>query len=80
MFYSHVRESLGDAYCLRESYQAALNSFNRALSLGAHPLYPKYRIGVVYQVREILYTSMKEVEMEMNLNLNLILFSEIRRA
>lgn len=34
---------------MRGSYTAALSTYNKALSLGADPMYPKLKIGVVYQ-------------------------------
>lgn len=43
-------ESLGDAYFLRGSYSAALNTYNKALELDPNSMYAKLKVGVVYQV------------------------------
>jgi len=40
---------------MRGSYSAALNTYNKALSLGADPMHPRLKIGVVYQVCDQLF-------------------------
>ena len=46
----HLWETLADAYLARGSFQSALKSYNKALELHADPIYPTYKIGVLYQV------------------------------
>lgn len=48
-FCSTIWETLADAYFSRGSYETSLRAYTKCLELGAHPTYPKFRIGVVHQ-------------------------------
>ena len=43
----HIWEALADAYYARGSYEAALKAYNQSIKLGADPVYPRLRIGVI---------------------------------
>lgn len=45
--FSHVWETLAEAYYARGSFEASMRAFEQCLKLGADPTYSKFKIGAI---------------------------------